>query len=304
MNYVFYHANCYDGFGSYWAAKQYDKDVIGIPAQYGKPIDFSQYSFNFNDSVFFLDFSIPKDQYIELSKTTDVYILDHHESAALDFLGDMPHLALFKKTGNIILTASFLGGKGHGYVFFDMSRSGAGITWDYFNGAYRRPQMINLIEDRDLWKFKFKETEAFHAYLLSLPMDLEAWNELNQQFSNAPDMIIEKGQLLLKMSSSIVDNICKEAHKVTFLGHEILTVNTSSHWSEVGNKLLDMGSSPFALCYTVKNNFIMGSLRSRQSDGFDVSLIAKQLGGGGHKTASGFRMPVVEFMTMLYGGPK
>ena len=45
--------------------------------------------------------------------------------------------------------------------------------------------------------------------------------------------------------------------------------------------------SPFAASFTVKEDTIMFSLRSIGD--FDVSAIAKQHGGGGHKNAAGFQ---------------
>jgi nanoRNase/pAp phosphatase (c-di-AMP/oligoRNAs hydrolase) len=48
---------------------------------------------------------------------------------------------------------------------------------------------------------------------------------------------------------------------------------------------------PFAACYWDTPDGRVFSLRSRE-DGVDVSAIAKRYGGGGHRNASGFRMPI------------
>jgi nanoRNase/pAp phosphatase (c-di-AMP/oligoRNAs hydrolase) len=49
-------------------------------------------------------------------------------------------------------------------------------------------------------------------------------------------------------------------------------------------------ASPFAACYWDTPAGRVFSLRSGEN-GMDVSVIAQKYGGGGHKHASGFRVP-------------
>lgn len=57
--------------------------------------------------------------------------------------------------------------------------------------------------------------------------------------------------------------------------------------SDAGHDLAN--GKPFAACYWDTPEGRCFSLRSRE-DGVDVSLVAKQYGGGGHRNASGFRV--------------
>lgn len=57
--------------------------------------------------------------------------------------------------------------------------------------------------------------------------------------------------------------------------------------SDAGHKLAE--SAPFGACYWDTPEGRVFSLRSQGE--FDVSEIAKQYGGGGHKNAAGFRVP-------------
>ena len=50
---------------------------------------------------------------------------------------------------------------------------------------------------------------------------------------------------------------------------------------------------PFAACYWDTPDGRVFSLRS-SADGADVSEVAKQYGGGGHRNASGFRVSFAE----------
>ncbi len=61
--------------------------------------------------------------------------------------------------------------------------------------------------------------------------------------------------------------------------------------SDAGNLMARADSHKVAACYWDTPNGRVFSLRSTQ-DGPDVSLIAKSYGGGGHKNAAGFQMPL------------
>ena len=72
-------------------------------------------------------------------------------------------------------------------------------------------------------------------------------------------------------------------------GHKVVAVNTTAHWSEVGAEMLNkFPEAKFAISFTVFENNTMYSLRGRGD--FDVAEIAKTQGGGGHKSAAGFKI--------------
>ena len=76
-------------------------------------------------------------------------------------------------------------------------------------------------------------------------------------------------------------------------GHEVPVVNAPYQFgSDVCHLLLDYyPDQPFAAYYCFdKNNNCKYGLRGRDSDYFDVSEVAKQYGGGGHKKAAGFEI--------------
>ena len=62
-------------------------------------------------------------------------------------------------------------------AIFDMERSGAGLTWDYFYPGRPRPWLIDYVEDRDLWRFKIEDAEVVNAYISTIPYTFEAWDE-------------------------------------------------------------------------------------------------------------------------------
>lgn len=258
---VLYHGNCYDGFGAAWCAWSKFEDEADYKAvNYGDKFPEEIYNY---DTVYILDFSFPRAKLLEIAdKVNKVVLLDHHKTAEED-LRDLVHPNL--------------------EIVFDMNRSGTGITSDYF---FRdRSKFINCIEDRDLWRFKYPETKFIHAALVSYPFDFNVWSYLSK---NTPKLAAE-GEILIRMEDSLVAKICSKSWIRDLAGYKVPTVNTTAHWSEVGHYLLDKyPEAPFASCFTEFEDNFMWSLRSNGD--FDVSTIAKQFGGGGHKNAAGFRI--------------
>ena len=122
MTYVLYHANCDDGFGAAWAARKKLGDAaVYVPVKYGDPLPPTVTG----ERVYVVDFSYPRDVLETLADRCKVVVLDHHKTAQED-LADLP------------------------FAEFDMERSGAGMTWDYFFPGQPRPPLIDHIEDRDL----------------------------------------------------------------------------------------------------------------------------------------------------------
>jgi uncharacterized protein len=277
MRYVLFHSNCYDGHGAAFAAWKFwgDTNTSYRSVSYGYPVP------DMPDAteVFILDFCYPKAVIDELSKRVQVTILDHHKTAQED-LKELDYEDLTGKTVSFHKDHSNPPFKPR--VLFDMTRSGAKITWEYLHGT-PPPLLIEHISDRDLWNYKLPGTSEFHKALVSYPMDFKVWDTLNIE-----QMKIE-GVTCDRLYASIVRNICDSSWLGEFDGHKVAIVNTSMAWSEVGQLLLEKyPECQMVLSFTVFQDQTMYSIRSRT--GFDCSVIAKKFGGGGHVGASGFKI--------------
>lgn len=265
---VWYHDNCFDGFGAAWAARKKfgDDGVKYVPCQYGKPMPLHDP----DDDIYIVDFSYPREDLVALkSRVKSLLVLDHHKTAAADL-------------------------EGLDFAVFDMGRSGAVMTWDYFFGAETRPSLISYIGDRDLWRFAINGTREVHAYLGSWPFDFNMWDDLCTRLEALPDVIIEQGSTLLRQQQSQVERICDKAWRDTLAGHQVVVANTTIHWSEVGHELLERHrDAAFSVTMTIHKDKVQWSLRGRGD--VDVSAIAKKYGGGGHPNAAGFVTPAAYF---------
>lgn len=271
--YVLYHGGCYDGFGAAWAARNVLKNRAEyIPVAYGKaPPEMEDGAL-----VYIVDFSYPLDVLQQLAqRMARVVVLDHHKTAE-EALRGLPPPDGNTKDENLV-------------GIFDMKRSGAGITWDFFNDYDPRPAIINWIEDRDLWRFDFPESKAFHAYIKTLPWDFATWDDLDEDCERLGSAAFrDAAEALLRQEAQMTENIARFARMGKLAGHDVVLCNGTSHWSELGHFLCKKyPEAKFAaVYYQGADQGWKWSLRSIGD--FDVSAVAKSFGGGGHKNAAGF----------------
>jgi len=275
---IIYHGNCYDGVTAAYIAWLRFKDS----AEY-LPFNYSDAPPEVKDKeIYIVDFSFKRDVIKHLQEYNLVTVLDHHKTAQAELEG-LPG------------------------VVFDMERSGAGITWDYFFGdndnvnlrSYNRPELVNYIEDRDLWRFKLPHSRLVNAWIQSYDIDLEVWkNEVAPQMANRSlDGIISEGGSLLRQQSKLVKSICYNASLARTPGEGKYIgpyVETSILMSEVCEQMLaDYPEYPFSwYSFVRRDGKRQYGLRSRSTENFDVSVIAKEYGGGGHRNAAGFELEV------------
>lgn len=267
----YYHRHCSDGFGSAWAAwkKLADRTELRlIPVAYGDPLPV----FPEGETVYVADFSFGPDVIRELKKTNKrVVVLDHHKTA----YEKMAHP--FSQDPD---------------VYFDMAHSGAMISWFHFHPDEPVPNLIRLVEDKDLWKWALPFSQEINTAIASYPFDLDTWNRLDAQMGAGEiredwSLVLE-GKSILRYQLQLLEAAVREtSHPGRFpRGEEGLFVNSPILNSEIGG-FLKPRSSLVVIWSHRSDGRISYSLRS-SSDGPDVARIAEQFGGGGHARAAGF----------------
>ena len=270
MNVVIYHGNCPDGFTAAWAAwRKLGADARYVPALYGDPLP----DVAAGDTVFVLDFSYPRPLMERLAEIVvgRLRVLDHHKTAQADLAG-LP------------------------YATFDMEHSGAVLAWRHFHPDADVPRLVRYVEDRDLWRFKLPYSHEISAWLLSFPFVFGDWSQLNDTLEFGADgvnLAYDEGRAILRAKQQAVEMMAKQCRWADVGGHFVPVVNASSHFSDVGNELCKAyPDAPFAAYYFDRaDGKRQWGLRSVGD--FDVSEVAKQYGGGGHKNAAGFQTELV-----------
>jgi len=259
-----FHANCPDGFASAWVVrKALGNNVIfheGVHQQ--SPPDVTGLN------VLLVDFSYKKNVVEEMLKTAaSITILDHHVSAKQELLS--------------LLNNEQIRG------LFDLNKSGAMITWEWFYPDIVAPKLIEFIQDRDLWRFELEGTREVTTGLSSYPFDFAIWDKfMSYNLSKLQGLKNDGAAIERKIQTDIENLISTGVRRMMIAGYNVPVLNVSSAYiSDAGNILAR--DEPFAACYWDHAEGRSFSLRSSVT-GIDVSKVALRYGGGGHENAAGF----------------
>jgi uncharacterized protein len=281
MDLIIFHQDCPDGFTAAYIAKLRYPEAKLMPRNHGLEPPYAEVE---GKDVLVLDFSWrTREQNDKLAKLAKSFrILDHHRSAQQVL-------------------------EGADYAIFDMERSGAGLAWDYLFGkekhsliythvwhyAQPRPWYIDYVEDRDLWRFKMPESEAVNAYIMTFQYDMKSWDEMVK--TDLRDAITKGKAVLLQINKYVREVVKQVQDGKIAVGDKTYTVGVVNapymNISEIGHALAhrwDIGLGWFER----GDNIIQFSLRSVGDK--DVSVVAQQYGGGGHKNTAGFQLPLAE----------
>lgn len=291
---VIYHGNCLDGFTAAWTIRRAIPKADFYPGIYNEPPPEVE-----GRVVILVDFSYPSNIIYEMAKTAKrILIFDHHKSAIEDirtnlatFIYQFNKYETWKDYDRLHCIPSI-------GVLFDIERSGAGIAWDFFFPDAQRPELIDIVEDQDLWRFRFKSTRYMMAYIASHDYTWENWDMINNMLDEQPTSVIERGVAMLQSTQK---NIIKLLEATKFMihiqGYEVPCANVPYMWGSEAGEIL-CNDFPFSATYYETGTHRVYSLRSNKETGIDVSEIAKKFGGGGHKNASGFRIKIEQLKFM------
>lgn len=280
-----YHGHCDDGFAAAWVVRNATGKLFEFyPGAYQQPPPDVT-----GRHVLLVDFSYKRPVLMEMaSKARSIVILDHHKTAAEDLSGfrePAPYEAWHEGTDAMVE-----GDAEPIAALFDMHRSGAGLAFDFFNPDKQRSEFINYIEDRDLWRKTLPGGDEFTIALRSYPQDFEVWDGL---VAMGVDALIEEGRSIQRYYRLRVEELKRSSYLADFLMPDgtlrRCAVANAPYFaaSEVAGELCSVEGADFGACYfEVSAGRWAYSLRSRGD--YDVSAVATQFGGGGHKNASGF----------------
>ncbi|WP_310532548.1 DHHA1 domain-containing protein [Novosphingobium sp.] len=293
---MIYHANCADGFGAAWAAwLKWGDAVEYVPCSYGQePPEV------LGKHVLIGDFSFKRDAIERIAPgAASITILDHHETAEAELapwrrFAENPHRFTMP-----VVTSMAEDLRRNEYpvvnALFDMNRSGARMVWDFCFPGEEAPALIQFIEDRDLWRFTMQATKPFGVWLRCEPFDFHRWEEIARDLADpvAASRIFSEASAMQRFFDQKVAEIGRLHRLGDIGGYSVPICNCPPMFaSEVGHWLLDQyESTPFVACYSDQPHARGYSLRSRD-DRLSVSEIARKFGGGGHRNAAGFGVPL------------
>lgn len=289
-----YHGGCADGFTAAWAVwKALGDQVEFVPGVYGEaPPDVT------GADVIMVDFSYRRPVLAAMAES--LLILDHHKTAAADLEGFGTNATSWlgpwgwsRHMMNVAQDECEDIPHAPSYVIFDMDRSGAQIAWDFFHPTRLRPQLVNYVADRDLWRFDLPGSREVAACIFSHGYDFDKWDYLSQlvEHDMTRNRVIDEGAAIERKHHKDIRELVKVARREMVIGGVRVPVANLPYTlaSDAGHLMAE--GQPFAACYYDRPDARVFSLRSHP-DGSDVAEIAASYGGGGHRNAAGFQAPL------------
>ncbi len=288
-----YHGGCADGFTAAWAVWRALGDIEFVAGVYGEaPPDVT------GRDVIMVDFSYKRPVIEAMAATCrTMLILDHHKTAEAELAGiDRPYVENMGWEDYLDSVHNAFHQLDRDprapFAIFDMDRSGAQIAWDFFHPGAKRPQLVEYVADRDLWRFDLERSREVSAWIYSWPMDFRTWYAIAVALQGDEMTWAQTGgAAILRQHDKNVATLIRNTRREMVIDRLRVPVANVPHFmaSDAGHLLAE--GQPFAATYYDRPGARVFSLRSR-AGGSDVAAVAEQYGGGGHRNAAGFEAPV------------
>lgn len=266
-----YHIADHDGKGSAAIVKYAHKECELLGYNYDQEIPYDE--IDKHQDIVICDISFPMEYMFKLHNEKNLIWIDHHQSAI-----DLYNQYLEKEGG--------FGIKGERAV----GVAAIELTWRYFFPDKEVPLGVKLLALNDLFDLRDKRVRpfefAFLAQGVNRPYD-KVWKDLFEGKIDI-DMMVEKGNAILSYIKHrdyrLVRNMAFEG---TYKGLRYIAANMPQAGSDFFESLDNIKNYHFMVSFALnKRNKWNLSFRTTRDD-VDVSQIAGDFGGGGHKKASG-----------------
>lgn len=309
---VLYHAFCNDGFGAAFAAWKHfgPSGADYVPVQYGnfsfplsggidvgKPGETTHHPLEGRE-VYILDFSFSQPMTQHIMDVCDRMVwLDHHKTAFENWLGMAPEevpdeRSMYRTSRHVVI--------------LDNRRSGALLAWDFFFPNREVPVLIKHLDDYDRWQFKLPNTKAVDRAIRTYDFDFarwDAWCEMWMYHSTQYEAFVKEGEAIQRFYARQVENAvaatkrpvlirAPQGGRIPDLLYKGLAANLPSAMASDAGHLMAKESGTFGLTWYQSKDGDKVNLSFRSVGDFDVSVIAKAFGGGGHRSAAGASVPL------------
>jgi oligoribonuclease NrnB/cAMP/cGMP phosphodiesterase (DHH superfamily) len=269
----FYHSADLDGHCSGAIVLERYPDCAMIGINYGDPFPWN--SIELGEIVFMVDFSLQPFSDMELlNSLCSLRWIDHHKTAidARDVSAERD---------------SF-----HGVQ--EVGLGACALVWRTVFPGVRMPYGVQLLAEYDVWKHDDANCLPFQ-HGMRLEDTLPGSSVWSRVFGGNLADIILRGETVLEYERKQSESYAKScAFETEFMGLRCLAMNRMLTNSKAFDSVVDPDRHDAMLTFGFRKGRWTCSLYSARED-VDVSAVALQLGGGGHKGAAGFQCRELPF---------
>ncbi|MBB83935.1 MAG: hypothetical protein CL931_09025 [Deltaproteobacteria bacterium] len=268
----FYHAGCPDGFGAAWSVRQaWGEDAWYVARSHEDRVRMADCE---DALVAFVDIAPAADELHELADcAAQVMVIDHHVTARDRLASDPSEVNEYEADGHVL--------------HFDLGHSGAVLAWQTFHPDADTPELLRYVEDQDLWNWALPDSDAVNAAIASYPRDFETWDRLA---SEPIEQLVAEGKPILRANRIEIERRLEHVRPVALGTERIEAVNASINRAQIGHEIAKRAAfgKQWGLVYRVEGAEVFATIYSIGD--LDISKVALEYGGGGHKNASGFHV--------------
>jgi oligoribonuclease NrnB/cAMP/cGMP phosphodiesterase (DHH superfamily) len=278
-----YHGGCIDGTTSAAILLKRFKDIQVFPLSHGySQEDIDLISTNIspdinNTFIYTLDCALGAQHFLDLGYK--VITLDHH----------ITDKEVYEEVAQKNSRFTYI---------FDITKSGSSLAWSYFFPNSEIPRVVSLVEDGDLWIWKYgDESKNLLSYLSMLRNKPE---EILPLLDGIPHDATLAGNTIGHYIGTIIDQYTNKAKSLVLnIGnYKALVYNITDFQSDCGHILSEKTGSAVGL-FGIKGDEVRFSFRSTDTNMPSALDLATILGGGGHRNSAGAKMKLKEFILSL-----
>ena len=276
--YIIHHSRDLDGWSSAAIIKKHRPEGIFIPYDYKQPMD-KIYAIEPFSEVFIVDVSLDKMKFMdELAQNTKLIWIDHHISA----------IKKYEEYGKIDFADCVL----------DTNYAATELTWKYFNDGLGNsiPETIRLLGRYDIWDKSNKIFDwdrkifpfQYGMRLICNSAETFPMHLLSDGMGKQIDHIIQNGITTLKYQVLMNKKAVSNVFELEFEGYKIIALNTTEFNAHVFDSVWDDNKYDIMMPFKFNGTFWNVGMYATNKH-VDCSELARNHGGGGHHSASGFQ---------------
>lgn len=269
-----YHSRDLDGFTSGAIVKRKYPEAKLIGYDYGQDLPLDQIPAG--EPIIMVDVSMPMDTMNMLNEHSNHQFtwIDHHISAINDYYSS-PYMDQWE-------------------VALENGKAACEISWDYFFPEERMPEFIELLGMYDTWRNqdKIKWDRWIMPFQFGMRQICNSPETLPSYLfkDNGSDLVAisNQGKSILSYKASSDALMCKRAaFEAKIGGMRAICINSCGLNSDAFKSVYDEKKHDVMVPFFFDGKKWIFSLYTTHEN-VDCSIIAKKMGGGGHKGAAGF----------------